>query len=136
MNDRLDAYVAFLERLTPERLDELDALVTPEVRFKDPFNDLRGAQAMKRALAMAFEHGPPRFEVIDRARGEHAAYLLWRYTHGTGLALEGMSEIRQAPDGRIAEHIDHWDSGAQFYLRIPFLGWLVRLVRDRLKVRD
>ena len=66
MSDRLDAYIAFLERLTLERLDELDALVTPDVRFKDPFNDLRGAQAMKRALAMAFDHGPPRFEVIDR----------------------------------------------------------------------
>jgi len=58
-----------------------------------------------------------------------------RYSHGPGFALEGMSEIRFAPDGRIAEHIDHWDSGAQFYARIPVLGWLIGLVRNRLRVR-
>ncbi|MBL8808330.1 MAG: nuclear transport factor 2 family protein [Rhodospirillales bacterium] len=136
MNDRLDDYVAFFERLTPDRLDDLDALVASDVRFKDPFNDVRGTARMKKVLAMAFAHGTPRFEVIDRARGEHAAYLLWRYTHGPGFALEGMSEIRFAPDGRIAEHIDHWDSAMQFYARIPVVGWLVRFVCGRLRIRD
>ncbi|MBL8833435.1 MAG: nuclear transport factor 2 family protein [Rhodospirillales bacterium] len=135
MTDRLDDYVAFFERIALDRLDELDALVVPDVRFKDPFNDLRGVANMRKALAMAFEHGTPRFEVIDRARGHQAAYLLWRYTHGPGFALEGMSEIRFAPDGRIAEHIDHWDSGAQFDARVPVLGWLIGLVRDRFRVR-
>lgn len=133
--DRLDAYVAFFERLALETLGELDALVTPDVRFKDPFNDLRGVENMRKALAMAFEHGTPRFEVIDRARSGHAAYLLWRYTHGTGFAIEGMSEIRFAPDGRIAEHIDHWDSGTQLYMHVPVLGWLIRLVRRRFTIR-
>ena len=132
--DKLDAYIAYFERLSPHTLGELDALVTPDVRFKDPFNDLRGASDMREAMAMAFEHGTPRFEVIDRARGSHAAYLLWRYTHGTGFAIEGMSEIRFAPDGRIAEHIDHWDSGAQFYARVPVLGWLIERVRRRFRV--
>ncbi len=132
--DMLDAYVAYFERLSPETLGELDALVTPDVRFKDPFNDLRGVADMRRAMAMAFDHGTPRFEVIDRARSSHAAYLLWRYALGTGFVIEGMSEIRFAPDGRIAEHIDHWDSGSQFYSRIPVLGWLIGLVRRRLRV--
>ncbi|MBI1245242.1 MAG: nuclear transport factor 2 family protein [Alphaproteobacteria bacterium] len=135
MSDRLDDYITYFERLSPDRLDDLDALVMPDVRFKDPFNDVHGAVAMKKALAMAFEHGTPRFEVIDRARGERAAYLLWRYVHGTGFAFEGMTEIRLAPDGRIAEHIDHWDSGSVLYAHVPVLGWFVRLVRDRLKVR-
>jgi steroid delta-isomerase len=135
MTDRLDDYVAFFERLSLDRLDALDALVTPDVRFKDPFNDLRGVEGMRAALAAAFDHGPPRFEVIDRARGSAAAYLLWRYTHGSGFAFEGMSEIRFAPDGRIAEHIDHWDSGTHVYMRVPVLGWFARLIRDRFRVR-
>jgi steroid delta-isomerase len=49
--------------------------------------------------------------------------------------ITGMSEIHFAPDGRISEHIDHWDSGGQFYERIPVLGWLIRLVRKRLELR-
>ncbi|MBI3505371.1 MAG: nuclear transport factor 2 family protein [Proteobacteria bacterium] len=132
--DRLDEYAAYLERLTPASLAGLDAYVTQDVRFKDPFNDLRGVDAMRRAFAMAFDHGPPRFEVIDRARGEAAGYLLWRYTHGSGLVVEGMTELRFAPDGRIAEHIDLWDSGVQFYSRIPVLGWLIGLVRNRFRI--
>ena len=87
--DMLDAYVSYFERLSPETLNELDALVTPDVRFKDPFNDLRGVADMRKAMAMAFDHGPPRFEVIDRARSDHAAYLLWRYTLGSGFVIEG-----------------------------------------------
>jgi steroid delta-isomerase len=132
--DMLDAYVSYFERLSPETLNELDALVTPDVRFKDPFNDLRGVADMRKAMAMAFDHGPPRFEVIDRARSDHAAYLLWRYTLGSGFVIEGMSEIRFAPDGRISEHIDHWDSGTQLYMHVPVLGWLIRLVRNRFRI--
>ena len=39
------------------------------------------------------------------------------------------------PDGRIAEHIDHSDSGTQVYMRVPVLGWLIGLVRDRFRIR-
>jgi hypothetical protein len=34
----------------------------------------------------------------------------------------------------VAEHIDHWDSGEQFYRRLPVLGWLIGLVRKRLSL--
>ena len=42
--------------------------------------------------------------------------------------------VKFAPDGRISEHIDHWDAAAQFYERIPVLGWLIRKVRRRLEL--
>ena len=135
MSDVLDAYVAFFEGLSRDTLDGLDALVVPDVRFRDPFNDVVGAAAMKKALDAAFEHGMPKFTVTDRARGAKGAYLLWRFSNGAGFEIEGMSEIRFAPDGRVAAHLDHWDSGAQFYLRLPVIGRLVALVRDRFRVR-
>jgi steroid Delta-isomerase len=133
--DKLDAYIAFFENIRRDNLGELDALVTPDVRFKDPFNDVAGVDAMRACLAMAFDHGTPRFTVKDRARGAHGAYLLWHYDNGAGFAFDGMSEIRLADDGRIAAHIDHWDAGEHLYLKLPVLGWLVGLVRKRLKVR-
>ena len=49
------AYVAFLEALTPERLPELSAYLAPEARFKDPFNDVTGREAVLRVFARIFQ---------------------------------------------------------------------------------
>jgi hypothetical protein len=136
----IDRYVRFYETMTPDTLRDIESVVTPGVRFKDPFNDVRGSAAMAACLALAYRHGVPRFEVLDRAAGERAGYLLWRYTstpHGAtqpAWVIEGMSEVRFAPDGRVSEHIDHWDSGEQFYRRLPILGWLIGLVLKRLSL--
>jgi hypothetical protein len=132
--ERLDAYIAFFENIARDRLHELDALVTQDVRFKDPFNDVTGVDKMRAALAMAFDHGTPRFRVRDKALGAHAAFLLWHYDQGNGFAFDGTSEIRFAPDGRICAHIDHWDSGAEIYAKLPVIGWILARIRDRLKV--
>ncbi len=135
----LDAYAGFYESMTRDSLPELAALLAPDVRFKDPFNDVRGADAMLRVLAMMYEHGTPRFEVLDRATGERAGYLLWRYVSqpadgGAALTIDGMSEIRFDDAGRVLEHIDHWDAASQFYERLPVIGWLIRRVKRRLRV--
>lgn len=133
----LAAYARFFETLTPERLPDLAALVTADVRFKDPFNDVRGVADMIRVLETMYRHGTPSFVVLDTAIGADGAYLLWRFTNDPGkggqpLVILGMSAVRIAPDGRIREHIDHWDSGSQFYEKLPILGWLIRLVKRRL----
>jgi hypothetical protein len=143
MTDRaemLAAYGRYFEDLTPETLPEIARIATPDMRFRDPFNDVRGIDNVVRLLGTMYAHGTPRFEILDRALGQSAGYILWRFTNDPGggrapLMITGMSEIHFAPDGRISEHIDHWDSGGQFYERIPVLGWLIRLVRKRLELR-
>ena len=143
MTDRagmLAAYGRYFETLTPDTLPEIARIATPDMRFRDPFNDVRGIDNVVRLLATMYAHGTPRFEILDQALGQSAGYILWRFTNDPGggrapFVITGMSEIHFAPDGRISEHIDHWDSGGQFYERIPVLGWLVRLVRRRLQLR-
>jgi hypothetical protein len=143
MTDRagmLAAYGRYFETLTPDTLPEIARIATPDMRFRDPFNDVRGIDNVVRLLATMYAHGTPRFEILDQALGQSAGYILWRFTNDPGggrapFVITGMSEIHFAPDGRISEHIDHWDSGGQFYERIPVLGWLVRLVRRRLELR-
>jgi hypothetical protein len=143
MTDRaemLAAYGRYFEDLTPDTLPEIARIATPDMRFRDPFNDVRGIDDVVRLLGTMYAHGTPRFEILDRALGQSAGYILWRFTNDPGggrapFMITGMSEIHFAPDGRISEHIDHWDSGGQFYERIPVLGWLIRLVRKRLELR-
>lgn len=129
MSEQLDAYCAFWERLTSASVDTLDTVVAPNFAFKDPFNDLKGRDAVKVMLRHMFgKVKEPRFVVIGRAMNGQTAYLRWRFTTGTGFAIEGMSEVEFGPDGKAIRHVDHWDAAAQVYGKIPLLGGLLRLI--------
>lgn len=133
----LAAYARFYETLTPDNLQQLRDFVSPSVGFKDPFNDVRGVDAMIRVVGTIFDHGSPRFEVLDRAVSKGAGYLLWRYTSERAGRLPqvivGMSEVRFDSQGLVIDHVDHWDAAQQFYERLPIVGALLRLIKRRLK---
>ena len=42
----LERAVLFFETLSPQRLADVPSIYAPEARFLDPFNDLRGQQAI------------------------------------------------------------------------------------------
>ncbi len=48
--------------------------------------------------------------------------------------FEGASVVTLATDGRVAEHIDHWDAASAFYERLPILGSLLGWIRGRITV--
>lgn len=138
----VEVYVAFYEGLTPECLGRLDELCTPSVRFRDPFNDVTGVAAYREILTRMFEDvAAPRFTVIDRAISGRVAYLRWDFTleprrGGAPWRIEGMSEVHFDAQGRVAAHQDHWDSGSQFYGRLPLLRHVISLIRNRLSVES
>lgn len=129
-------YVELFENLTPERLGELLPLVTENVHFRDPFNDVRGVTALQRVLEDMFERtDSPRFKVLHWTVDGHEGYIRWLFSARVPLLgqwhVEGVSTLAFAEDGRIAEHLDHWDASC-VYARVPLLGALVRGVRRRL----
>jgi ketosteroid isomerase-like protein len=140
----LIAYCRFFERLTPADLDRLDAVFAPEARFQDPFNDVRGRDALRGVFARMFERCVDvRFEVHEALRDGDLALLHWTMrfrpapprgggTPGAEWALHGMSRIAFAADGRVIEHVDHWDTGAQLYARLPLIGPVVRWLQRKL----
>lgn len=136
--ETLQRYARVFEELAPERLEDLAALVADEVRFVDPFNDLSGREAFLEVFREMFRRlEQPAFAVSDVALGQQAGYLRWRMTFrskpgGKLWQIDGLSELRFADDGRVVAHIDHWDAGAQFYGKLPGLGWLIERVRRRV----
>jgi len=135
--DRADAYVRLWESLTPDNLNRLPELVTPDVRFADPFNDVRGMEALKRVMLKAIHDVPEqRFAVTRRAWDGDLCLLCWAFTGrtrgGQRLSIEGMSQITVSADGKVSRHIDHWDAGRQFYEKLPLIGAMLRLIRRRL----
>jgi len=132
-----DTYLALFAELTPARLDELDALCAPDIRFVDPFNDIEGVEAFKGVLRDMFDRlEEPRFHVMDRAAGAQAVYVRWQFTatlgRGRRLAIDGMSELKVDTTGRVTAHADHWDAAGQLYEQLPVVGRLMRWLRRRL----
>ena len=144
--DITSRYAAAFAALSPETMDDLLATVSPQVRFKDPFNDVTGQDAFKAIFVHMFETcEAPRFHITDitRSNAESGmrAYLRWRmsgriksWPH-TPLDLEGMSEIHIGADGLVAAHIDHWDSASQLLARLPVIGLLLRPVMRLFRIR-
>jgi len=134
-----DRYRHFLETLTPETLDRLSDQVTEDVRFRDPFNDVRGVEAMMRVFRHMFENvGDIRFIVRHSMADGDTCLMEWRFEGKLGArpwAFDGTSVVRFAPDGRVTEHVDHWDAARNFYERLPVIGRLLTWLRGRLAVR-
>ncbi|MGF1562161.1 MAG: nuclear transport factor 2 family protein [Geminicoccaceae bacterium] len=136
----LDRYIAYWQRLSPGSLEDLRDLAHTDVRFKDPFNDVRGIDAMLAVLRKAFEDADDINFVVQRvARSDGHAYLRWDMScrpktsrSAEPFRIEGVSEVWLDFDGHVLAHVDYWDSGEQFYERIPLLGRVIRLIKRRM----
>ncbi|WP_428247119.1 nuclear transport factor 2 family protein [Ferrovibrio sp.] len=138
----LGRYTAYFEALSPETLSGLRDLVTPDVRFRDPFSEVTGVESMLRIFTAMYEDCTDiRFTISGSVRQQDKAFLIWRF-HFKPRRLnvpqpwevEGVTELHFMPDGRVAAHLDHWDAGSQFYGRLPLLGPVIRFLRRRLGV--
>ena len=113
MNNHHESYRAYLEALTPQSLEQLADYVAADVRFTDPFNDVRGADAMRRVLSHMFDTvGPVAFRVSHM----------------------GMSTIRFNADGLVSEHADYWDGASALYEKLPVIGTMLAWIRRRLAI--
>ena len=134
-----DRYRQFLETLTLTTLEDLRDQVTADVRFKDPFNDVRGVDAMTHVFRHMFDAVENiTFQVRHLMAEDDLCLMEWRFEGRLGgkpWAFDGKSIIRFAANGRVAEHIDHWDAAGSFYERLPLIGWLLAGLRRRLAVR-
>ena len=126
------------ERLAPADLATLDSLYSPDVRFKDPFNDVQGLPAVRRV----FEHmfvalASPRFHILDVVASGDRCFLTWdfrfrlRRWRQDEQCIHGGSFLVFAADGRIAVHRDYWDAAEELYEKLPVLGTLMRWLKRR-----
>lgn len=140
----LARYCELYQRLTVADLARFDQHFTVDARFKDPFNDVRGVAEVRAVFARMFERCVDvRFEVHEALRDGDVALLHWTMrlrpapsrpggAPGAEWTFRGMSRVVFAADGRVAEHVDHWDAGSQLYAKLPLLGPLIRWLQRKL----
>lgn len=135
----VEQYVRLFQELSQAQIEGCDSYVSPDIRFKDPFNDVKGLSLFKKLLQKTLEDvKDPSFDVTHVCEAGELVFLRWvfkGYVKGLGdWTITGMSEIRLDSKGRICEHIDHWDASEQFYMKLPVLKQVLGWIRKRLQV--
>lgn len=137
----IDRYVSFYETLTARSLPLIADVVSPDIRFVDPFNDVRGIAPLTTILSDMFTHlENPRFKITDRALSAqpYTVYIKWVFSGaraGNPFSFEGMSEVAFDINGKAISHIDFWDSGKHVFAHVPVVGYFIRSIQKRLKVK-
>ncbi|WNJ99445.1 nuclear transport factor 2 family protein [Thalassospiraceae bacterium LMO-JJ14] len=138
MTAGFDTYCDYLQRMDGTNVGELTDHVSPGVHFKDPFNDVHGAGAMRAVFIDMFEHlHDPDFTIHHRMNDGDICVIVWTLSGrlmNRDWSVDGASQLRFDQQGMLSEHIDHWDAASGLYEKIPAVGWFIRYLRKRLEV--
>lgn len=133
-----DGYCEFLETLTPESLKNISSHVRSDVHFRDPFNDVYGIEKMHAVLEDMFDGiSNITFVIEDRLDKNDVSIIVWTLSgilFKKPWSVPGTSRLTFDADGFLTEHIDFWDAGSGLYEHIPFIGWLPRALRRKLRI--
>jgi len=136
MTNALDRLVAFYENIRPETLPELRRLYAPEARFKDPFNDVAGHDAIVRIFEHMFSQVErPAFRVLNSFASGRQAGLEWVFSFslsGRVFEVSGASVLLFDEAERVCIHRDYWDPAEEFYAKLPCVGGMFRWLRRRM----
>jgi steroid Delta-isomerase len=131
---------AYWEGLTQERVGSLDAVYAPDVHFRDPFNDVRGIEELRRIFGHMYETlEEPRFAITETILEGDRAVLVWDFDFRIKAwkprvtqRIHGLYVVRFGADGRVTDHRDYWDAAGELYAKLPLVGPLVRYLARRM----
>lgn len=136
----LDAYQAMYSGMTPASLHDLDKFFTEDAVFQDPFNHVKGVDAIRGIFRHMYETcEDPRFSVISTSISGNIGWIHWVFMFGLKgrqMDITGASMIMFADDGRVMTHVDYWDAASQLYEKLPVIGWLVKKLRQLFAAPD
>jgi ketosteroid isomerase-like protein len=134
----IDRVRAYFESITPQSAARIDEIYTADAWFKDPFNEVRGAAAIRRIFEHMFEQvGSPRFVIREVVAQGSDAFMTWDFLFRSRRlgdreqVVRGASHLKFADDGRVRYHRDYWDAAEELYEKLPLVGGLMRLLRRR-----
>ena len=131
--------VAFFETLSPDRLSQLGDYYTPNAYFKDPFNEVRGLTEVRAIFShMYVALDQPRFVVTDSIIDGKQCFLTWNFKFhfknfdtATLQTIRGGSHLKFTTDGLMDYHRDYWDAAEELYEKLPWVGGLMRWLKNR-----
>ena len=132
---------AYWEGLTPRaRRRPRRASTRPEAYFRDPFNEVRGIEELRRIFGHMYETlEEPRFAITETILEGDRAVLIWDFDFrikawkpGVTQRIHGLSVVRFGADGRVTYHRDYWDAAGELYAKLPLVGPLMRYLARKM----
>ena len=136
----VDRFVDFYQTLTPTSLRRIRDVYAEDAWFKDPFNDVHGANEVERILAHMFDTlTSARFVIRDTVAEGDSAFLTWDFSFHVKKwkplleqHIHGASHVRFDAEGRAKYHRDYWDAAEELYEKLPVIGRVMRGLRRRM----
>ncbi|MDC3072072.1 nuclear transport factor 2 family protein [bacterium] len=133
-------YINLFSNLSPDNINEFDNLISKDIIFADPFNNIKGKNAFKNIFYHMFENvKEPSFFVLDYSINKQRVFLKWKMTFFAFKSLqtiEGMSELLLNDNGKVASHIDYWDTLNGLFIKIPFIGYFYKISLFLFKIKS
>ena len=137
----LEPLIRFYHALTPDQLDRFAEFYSADAYFKDPFNEVRGVDAISRIFEHMFRQvSEPRFVVSERVVDSGGAMLIWEFHFRIRVlgkhraqSMRGVSHLRFDAAGKVCYHRDYWDTAEELYMKLPGLGTLMRGLRCAMR---
>jgi steroid Delta-isomerase len=135
---RVDRIVTAFEQLRREDVERLATLYAADARFKDPFNEVQGVNAIQAIFAHMFVAlNEPRFVVNDIICQGDQCFLSWdfifrfkRFSNDVQ-TVRGSSHLKLNAQGHITLHRDYWDAAEELYEKLPVVASLMRWLKRR-----
>ncbi len=137
----LQKLIDYFQTLSPDSVSRIDERYTHDAYFRDPFNEVRDVNEIKRIFGDMFERlHEPRFVIAETIIQAHGAVLIWDFTFRMkslkpemARSIHGLSHVRFADDGRVSYHRDYWDAAGELYEHFPVIGSIMRWLKRRAK---
>ncbi len=128
--------IDFYEHLSIDKLDALENIYAPRIRFKDPFVEIGDLPGLKRYFSNMLLRGRhPKFQItksVDDGR-RLSLYWVFRYERfGINWKIHGSFLLELNPQGLIVDHEDFWDVSSQIYEKLPVAGCVFRFIKRGL----
>lgn len=135
----IEKFTQFYQRLDAQSMQGLADIYAANVVFVDPVTKHEGLTALQHYFAKLLANTSAcRFDIKQiNQQGQHV-FVSWQmhFSHpklkaGKTISVEGVSELQIVND-KIVFHRDYYDMGEMIYQNIPILGYLIRLIKNRL----
>ena len=136
----INNYLNLFSNLNKENIKNFDDLVTRDIIFIDPFNNIKGLDNFKNIFYHMFDTvEEPKFDIVDYAQNKDHIFLKWKmtfYAFKASQTIEGMSDITLNKEGKVISHLDYWDSLNGIFIKLPFLGFLYKISLRMFKIKN
>ena len=138
-DEKMQRYCDALEAFSEATVDDILALCSPSIEFRDPFNHTFTRDDFRRALLHSMKSiQSVGFRIDDRWGAGQSWVIKWLFSGRSkligDLAIPGLSEITLDEAGLVVRHIDYWDASEHLLQRVPVFGAATRAVLRPLRI--